>query len=267
MMNKPALKVLLLSMSLTVSCPSIGESIKACIGSGTEWAPYTFYLRENGTVNHSKLDGAAFKVMQKVFERIGWDYTVDFFPWKRVQAEIDKFSDNGLCELSWDASYKEERAGKFNYSVPLYRTHLGVFYSTDKFPDGPLLRKIEDINEYSLCTIIGYNYDDFKITAKTREVKTIEQALKMVNHGRCDFLPSSIEPIYGNVAIGAMTLPEKISSYGIPGYSKTFYAIAEKHSERAHKMINQINQALLWLQHFGDSEAIFKEYLPDGSGL
>ncbi len=75
-------------------------------------------------------------------EKLGLPYKIRYLPWARVQQELADYRQNRLCELTWDASYKPERAEYAFYSVPLYYTHLGFFYLKRRFPEAPDLQTV-----------------------------------------------------------------------------------------------------------------------------
>ena len=257
------------SPSKTVN--NLGKSpIKICIGDGNEWAPYTFWAREEGKIDKSHLIGAATKLIEQAISNIGLKYTYSYMPWKRVLYEVEHFGTFGNCEMSWDASFKPQRAKVFYYSAPIYRTHLGVFYSNRQLPEGPHLPTGDAINEYKLCGVQGYNYDRFPIKDKsTMDLSStdINLNIRRLSKGRCDLMPSSIEPIYGGKVIGAFYLSDDIESKRLPGMHKTFYAFISKTSPRAEQLAAEFNHAIVSLQEQGIAETFFRKYLPEGSGL
>ena len=264
-MNKTGLVFIVLLWMTPVHAKS---PVPICIGSGSEWAPYTHYTRVNGKIDKTKLTGAAFDLIHEAFGLMKMTYEVKIMSWKRVQKEVAEYGTHGRCEMSWDASYKPERAEKFYYTAPLYRTHLGVFYSRKRFQNGLYLQSLDDLNRYQLCGVLGYNYSKFKLkTNIDTGSKTVEKALQKVKRGRCELFLSSIEPVYGGVFIGAHVIPEGIESFPIPGLEKTFYAFVSKTSPRAEHLLTQLNQAIIILQGSGRAETIFKVYLPQGSGI
>lgn len=254
-------------VSFPVKGLTASGNVNICLGDGSEWAPFTYWERTNGAVNKDKLTGAATEVITEVLKKLNLTYSFTYMPWARVQAQMASYDGKQLCDMSWDASFKEARFEKYFYSPALYRTHLGVFYSTEKFKDSPPLRSVSDLSHFELCGIVGYNYDKFQLKKEITRVNTIDQVLKLVEGKRCDLFLSEIETLYGGNVVGAFSIPKAVSSMRIPGLYKTFYAIFSKKSPVVEKMIVPFNQHLIRLQAVGESEAIFKRYLPEGSGL
>ncbi len=244
--------------------------VPICIGEVNEWAPYTFWARKDGQIDKNQLIGAATQLIEAALDQIGLSYSYNYMPWKRVLHEIEHFGGRGVCELSWDASFKPTRAEVFFYLTPIYRTHLGVFYSTNRFPDGPDLPTAEEINNYQLCGVQGYNYNKFPIkdmSAFDLLSADVNVNMNKLSKRRCDLMPSSIEPIYGGQAIGAFKIPDDIRSARLPGLRKTFYPFVSKSSPRGEWLAARISHAIIKLQETGQAENFFKQFLPDGSGI
>ncbi len=247
---------------------AVEKNVQICIGDGSEWAPFTYWERTaEGEINKDKLIGSATELVIAALKELGYQHSIRYMPWARVQAVMADYSENPICDMSWDASFKEERFKKYYYSIPLYRTHLGVFYSKKKFNFGPPIHHLEDLKHFELCGVAGFNYDRFKLGDNIVRVNKVEQVLKLIDGQRCDLFPSEIETIYGGVSVGAFTLSQDIQSMRLPGLFKTFYAILSKQSPLVKELIVPFNQTLIRLQAIGETERIFKKYLPGGTGL
>jgi polar amino acid transport system substrate-binding protein len=254
--------------SASTSANTTKVDVKICLGDGSEWAPFTHWERNaDGSINRDKLTGAATEVILAVLTQLQLSYSIEYMPWARVQAEMATYDVAKKCDMTWDASFKEERFEKYYYSPPLYRTHLGVFYSNEKFNGSPPIRGLEDLEHFQLCGVTGFNYDKYNLKVAPDRVNTVEQALKLIEGKRCDLFPSEIETIYGGVAVGAFSFPSDVKSMRIPGLYKTFYAIFAKKSPTVDRILIPFNQTLIRLQAIGETERLFKRYLPEGSGL
>ncbi len=134
-MNRLCCSALTLSLS---SAALAGEApVQICLGEGNEWPPYTYWERQDGKIDQSRLTGAATTMVLDALQQLGLQHRIQYLPWARVQQELAEFASNNRCELTWDASYKPERAAYAHYSVPLYQTHLGLFYSARRFNQPP----------------------------------------------------------------------------------------------------------------------------------
>jgi polar amino acid transport system substrate-binding protein len=247
------------------------QTVKFCT-SHADWAPYSYSPRVNGKADKSRVIGITRDLLKEVFEIAGLKYSITQKPWKRCVREVHEFGTTKKSEAFFDGGFSEERVEKYYLSTPIYSTHPGVFYSTKTYPDGLPLKKPSDLNNFRLCGVLGWNYEYFyqnygvlRSKKIDQGAKTLEAALNKVAKGRCDVLENSIEPVYGGVAIGAITFPPSIKSTRIPGVDpRTFHVFIAKTSPRAYELLTKINQAILVLQHNGVSKSIFKKYLPDG---
>lgn len=240
------------------------EPVAICLGSSNPWPPYTYSKANVDSNSPEATTGAAFDLIQTALKMANFDYKIQFLPWSRVQAELAEFGNNKKCELTWDASYNPERAEKFFFSAPLYRTHLGVFYSKKKFTSPPTA---ESLNNHDVCGVIGFNYAPYGINRKMALVNSVQQALGMVAAEHCDLFPSEIEVVKASAAINVLTISDEVDSIPLPGLTKTFYAMVAKTSPRALELAVQLNQAIIALQASGEAEKMFHRYQAAGSGL
>jgi hypothetical protein len=81
--------------------------------------PFTYWDRKDGVPDTRRLTGSATTLVLDAQQQSELSYQVCYLPWARVQQELADYRQNGLCELTWDASYKPERAEYALYSVPL----------------------------------------------------------------------------------------------------------------------------------------------------
>jgi polar amino acid transport system substrate-binding protein len=247
------------------------QTVEIC-SDNSDWAPYSYYPRVNGKADKSRQIGITQDLLKEVFKIVGLKYSITPKPWKRCLREVHEFGRTKQFEAFIDGSFSEERVEKYHLSTTIYSTHPGVFYSTKTYPDGLPLKKPSDLNNFRICGVLGWNYEYFyqkygvlRSKKIDQGAKTLEAALNKVAKGRCDVLENSIEPVYGGVAIGAITFPPGIKSMRLPGVDPlTFHVFIAKTSPRAYELLTKINQALLVIQHNGVSKSIIKKYLPDG---
>ncbi|WP_163836106.1 substrate-binding periplasmic protein [Spartinivicinus ruber] len=191
-------------------------------------------------------------------KKSGFSYEIKYLAWSRVHYQISRFGKNNVCEMTWDASYKDERAKYSYYTVPLYRLNQGIFFSRNTYERIPHI-KIADLNKYSICGILGYNYANFNVL-KIRRVYKAKQVLNMLDKGRCDFFPSEIEPIMGRSLIENNFLPPSIGYIVFDKFYKTYYGIISKQSPRSLQLLVKINQELIRFREQGVAKKIFIKY-------
>lgn len=237
------------------------EPVKICLGDGNEWPPYTYWERHEGKVDHTRLSGSATTLVLTALQRLDLPYELHYLPWARVQQELADFARSGHCEVTWDASYTEERATFAHYSEPLYRTRLGLFYSTQRFAEAPAVTDATSLANYRVCGVIGYNYAPYGITQDVLRVKSVQQNLGLLQLQRCDFFPSEIEPLYGGLSLGAYQGDETLRHLELPA-SKAFYLLVSKGSPRGASLSQALDRELQTLRDSGEAEAIFRRFQP-----
>lgn len=211
-----------LAMLIPTSFARAAEKpVQICLGEGNEWAPFTYWERKDGVPDTSRLTGSATTLVLDAIKKNGLSYQIRYLPWARVQQELADYHQNGLCELTWDASYKPERAEFAFYSVPLYYTHLGFFYLKRRYPEAP---DLQTVNSSRVCGVIGYNYAPYGLAQEPRRVKQLQQALDMLGRDRCDFLPSEIEPLVGGLTLGIYQSEPGLLNLALPS-RKGFYLL------------------------------------------
>lgn len=243
-------------------CQAADATVQICLGDGNEWPPYTYWERVDGEVDRSRLTGSASTLVLTVLQRLGLPHRVRYMPWARVQQELADFADKGRCELTWDASYNEERAAYAHFSEPLYQAHLGLFYSQRRFITEPRAALVQ-LHNYRVCGVIGYNYEVYSIDWDIQRFPSLQQNLDMLARQRCDFFPSEIEPLYGGVALGAYRAGHELRHLRLPGH-KAFYLMLSRGSPRGEALIAAINRELQALEASGEAEAIRQRFLPPG---
>ncbi len=248
---------------------AIAEPVNIC-SDQEDWAPFTYFPRVNGVADKSRQIGITQDLLKEIFKIVGLKYSVTTRPWKRCIKEVDNFGRNQKFEMFIDGSFSMEKMEKYYLSTTIYSTHQALFYSKKKFPDGLPLKKLSDLNKFTFCGVLGYNYERYynygllKSTKIDQGAVNIPNALKKIDSGRCDVLGNSAEIVYGGVTIGAYTLPPSIKSMKLPDVEPTtFHIFIAKTSPRAHELLTKINQAILVIQHNGVSKKIFKKYLPE----
>lgn len=237
--------------------------VQICLGDSNEWPPFTYWQRTAGEVDRSRLTGSASTLVLTVLERMGLQYDVHYMPWARVQQELADFAEKGRCELTWDASYNAERAVYAHYSAPLYQTRLGLFYSTQRFAELPLPALLQNLQQYRLCGVIGYNYAPYGITGSIKRFPSIQQNLDMLQRQRCDFFPSEIEPLYGGLDLGIFQGHAQLQHMPLAA-SKEFFLLVSKGSARGASLISQFDQQLRQMQASGEVQQIFRRFQPSG---
>ncbi|ELI6431311.1 substrate-binding periplasmic protein [Aeromonas salmonicida] len=255
-MNRTIL--LLMGLGASSLAQAAEPQVQICLGEGNEWVPFTYWERKDGVRDTSRLTGSATTLVLESLKKLGISYQIRYLPWARVQQELADYRQNGLCELTWDASYKPDRAEYALYSVPLYYTHLGFFYLKRRFPEAP---DLQTVNRSRVCGVIGYNYAPYGLTREPHLVKQLQQALDMLGRDRCDFLPSEIEPLVSGIGLGIYRSESGLLNLSLPS-RKGFYLLVSKGSPRGFELVTRLNQVLISFQDSGYSDEVMRSFLP-----
>ena len=250
--------LLLLGWGLTGMVEAAQPEVQICLGEGNEWAPFTYWERKDGVPDTGRLTGSATTQVLEALKRLGLSYKIRYLPWARVQQELADYRQNRWCELTWDASYKPERAEYAFYSVPLYYTHLGFFYLKRRFPEAP---DLQTVNRSRVCGVLGYNYAPYGLAQEPRRLKQLQQALDMLGRDRCDFLPSEIEPLMSGIGLGIYQSESGLLHLALPS-RKGFYLLVSKGSPRSYELVTRLNQLLIEFQDSGYSDEVMRRFLP-----
>lgn len=240
------------------------QPVRICDDSG-EWPPYSFFPRTPGKTEHPVLTGAMIELVERIFALIKMDYQITAIPWKRCLHEVATFDRGQTYEIAIEGTVNEKRLEAYYLSTPVYTTTGAYWYSKQKFPDGPMIQSPADLQGYRLCGILGYNYTGYRLSpdmVKNRP-KTYQAAFTMVSLDRCDLFLSNIPTVVGKTKLGELIVPSDIDGKRVPDLpSGTFHIFIAKSSPRAHRLLAEINQAILTLNYRGVTDDIFRKSLP-----
>ena len=271
-MSKHMIVHSILFLALAMSFSNTQADIVHICDDTAEFAPYIYRSKISNQENNSSLTGATKELLDEIFNTIGIDYKLDLLPWKRCLIEVEKFGTNKYYEVFSNGSYSKERSDKYYTTSAIYRTHEGLWYSKVKFPHGIPIKTASDLNQFSLCGVLGYNYATLKKLGVTTEIstgaKSVKSALLKVAKNRCDIFIGGLEDTYGGSSVGIYDIPQSVISIPLPGVkSNSYHLFVSKSSPRAYELLTKLNQAILLLQHQGIANKIYEKYLPNGDGL
>jgi len=271
-MSKQMIVHYILFLVLTISLSNVQADIVHICDDAAEFAPYIYRSKATNQVNNSSLTGATKEFLDEIFKTIGIDYKLDLLPWKRCLAEVEKFGTHKNYEVFSNGSYSKERSEKYYITAAIYRTHEGLWYSHLKFPHGIPIKTASDLNRYSLCGVLGYNYESLAKLGVTTVIstgaKSVKAALMQVSKDRCDIFIGGLEDTYGGSTSGIYDIPQSVIGTPFPGIETiSYHLFVSKESPRAYELLTKLNQAILLLQHQGIAKKIYDRYLPNGNGL
>ncbi|WBA09721.1 substrate-binding periplasmic protein [Salinivibrio kushneri] len=230
------------------------DPLNVCVGDGSPWPPYTYWQGETRQQKADTLTGYATDLVLSALESNDITYQLVFMPWARVQHELAR--ESGRCDLTWDASYKPERAQYSRLTTPLYSISLGYLYIGDPAANVRPRLPVSD----SVCGVNGYNYAGFGDNPKPRfEANTLQQALRMLEAGRCRFLASEIQPVLGGIRLGLYQFSRDLAYISLPN-PKAFHAQISRYAPQANDLVAQIDEYLDSAAQRGELQALRAKY-------
>lgn len=234
------------------------------------WPPYLFL----GEQNREKIvQGAFIEVLDALSKETGYTFKVTLGPWKRCLQEVKDYGKNGKFEI-FNGSWSESRAKDYWMTSSIYFTTASYWYSTKKFPDGPIVKHASDLKKYRALGVHGYNYSDYNYTTKDefigiggidKSAKDLKTAFQMLKTGRGDIVLVNASVPLGFKYIGEDILSEEFAFKRLPGAKSGGFPIyIARESPRAFELLSKINQAVINLVERGVIDQIMKKYLSCG---
>ncbi|SMC78176.1 amino acid ABC transporter substrate-binding protein, PAAT family [Desulfocicer vacuolatum DSM 3385] len=234
------------------------------------WPPYLFLVEKNG----EKIpQGAFIDVLDALSRETGFTFKLTLCPWKRCLQEVKDYGKNGKFEI-FNGSWNESRAKDYWMTSPIYFTTASYWYSKKQFPDGPNIKKADDLKKYKVLGVHGYSYSDYHYCDKDefigiggidKSARDLKTAFEMLRAGRGDILLVNAAVPIGYKYTGEDILFEEVTFQRLPGAKSGGFPIyISKESPRALELLSKINQAVINLVERGVIEKIMKKYLPCG---
>lgn len=243
------------------------QPVQVCLASDSEWVPYTYFSRgATGQIEQNSVEGASVEFMKKVFAHAGLPYEIKYLPWIRVQASLRNSDSAVPCEVTWDVAKVEGREKWLYFSLPVYKTRAGLFFSRKNNPQPFSFSKVVQLLSYKICGISSYDYGILE-PAIDIKVNREQQALDLVKIGRCDFFYSSIEPIVEGGKIGIYQVASELDFTVLPLVDSRWYTVVSRASPRSDQLFNALNQSIRQLSDAGVVEEIYSKYISGGRGL
>ncbi len=214
--------------------------------------PYLMLNEENKPI------GIAVDMVNKIFSRKGIQVKHTILPWIRCLYELE----NGNVDIVPNASYKKKRTEFALYSLPLYATHLVLFYSKERFTTAPQLSTLDEMKKYTLGGVLGFNYSfyngDLKIDTAAHNRTLLMNKLK---HGRFDIAIAQREVILMMAKNGEIDItrlgyvPDPVKPI------KAYHVLVGKIHPQAQKLLAIVDEGIEAIEIDGTKAKIFQEYL------
>ncbi len=234
------------------------ENLGVCGDSG-EWPPYIYFEREDGRKTDRAV-GFSIDVISEVLDAAGVRYEISMRPWKRCLREVE---DGMKVQVALDATYSEERAGKYHYSRPYYAVAPYYFYSKKYHPDGLDIWGPGDLKRHRISGVSGYNYSDFHLSKDDIDyfVKHQEVLVRHVHNDRSDLFPDWLEVFAGFSVVGMDFLADKNLGYAqVPGLGPTRFHMLFSRNEEGERLRRIVDKGIGKLEASGRLQKLLDKH-------
>jgi polar amino acid transport system substrate-binding protein len=255
---------LLAGFCLTFVGPQVHaeESVTIC---GESWPPYLYKAGDKTGKSKNSIAGIHLRNFKSISEVTGLDFKFEILPWKRCLYDVEKFGRSTDPEIAIDASYNKERAEKYHFIGPLYAFGTAVFYSRQKFPEGPFSKRfdrqittIADMRDFEICGFLGWNYESYytkhgfpRSVQIMKSRSGMQSAFSMLSHERCEVLEVHPQIVIGAIATGKLEMPTNITCHKLEGDLQKFYLMVSRNSPRAKELVARMDKAIKDLKSEG----------------
>ncbi|MDB5851338.1 MAG: hypothetical protein JWP29_5090 [Rhodoferax sp.] len=184
-------------LSLTTACAWPAELCPKLVATGNpEYSPYLW----RDAADEAHLIGASASLMQLVSQEIGIPIEVRYAgSWARVQEEAKL----GRIDLIAGAFFTSDRLDYMDYVYPAFRETRSVVWTREGAP--LKYQQWNDLRGLNGVTVINNSFgEDFdryaKSSLKINTVPSLEQALKILQLGRADYLVYEEDPALAYIA-------------------------------------------------------------------
>jgi len=218
-----------------------------------EWPPYLF----TDIKAPDGVGGASVDLIREALAISGYKVKVERYPWVRAKRQVEK----GQNHIMNNASSNSKRMQAYHRTAPLYQISHAFFYLEERFPYGPPVSSVADIDALSIAGMNGYNYSIYEFdTNKIDKVDLVESLFKMLRAGRVDLIIGYPEVYNAMAQQGAINLTGMKSIPIIDSEPLIFYSWVSRNIKEPETLLRDINMGLMVLENNGRKKAIFAQY-------
>jgi polar amino acid transport system substrate-binding protein len=218
-----------------------------------EWPPY---LLADSTAPDG-VAGASVVLLRKVLESRGYSVKIDRFPWARALHLVA----TGSFHILNNASSNPERMRTYYRSNPIYQISHAFFYRKERFPNGLPITTQEDVDDFYVGGMRGYNFGLYKFDIdKIHQVDSVDALFGLIGADRVDFVIGYPEIYHSLEKQGKISLAG-IETVKIPDTSPLiFYVWVSRTIDNPEGLLEDINAGLQEFEANGNKRKIFTGY-------
>ncbi len=232
--------VFYLSVSQCFAAAGIQSPIRVC-DDIAEWPPF-IYKDRNSRSTKTIVKGLSVDVIKDILSTQELKMDLELLPWKRCLSELER---GHLYDMLLNASYSQERAEKYLFSIAYYTVTPHYFYSKKHYPNGLNILAKENLSQYRVGGMLGYNYSYWGLQeadVETSGIYSFEVLISRLHHGTIDLFVENYEVIAGFSKVGRPLLVDKNLHYErVPDMEPTpFYMMFSRtpRGEALRKLVN-----------------------------
>ena len=265
--------VVIFLLGFWASASNAADPIKVC---GAPWAPYLYDA--NGGEGPQKIVGVDLVVLEEITKRTGYEFSIEFLPWKRCLETVANFDRYGRFEIASDATRNKEREKTYYIVGPLYEASTSIYYSRTKYPTGPVspetgkvISTIDEMKDFKICGILGFNYEGYYTRHNMPRggiqldtgAKNYLSALSMVSAQRCDMMETQTNMITGAIVTGELEVPEDIACLSANEGTVGFNLLVSRTSPRGAEIAKKMNKILDEMRDSGELKRIVDTHIDE----
>ncbi|WP_171014091.1 transporter substrate-binding domain-containing protein [Chitinivorax sp. B] len=244
---------------------SAGTTLKICDDS-QEWPPFTYAVRDANGERTQQLAGYSIDVLHAILDKAKIRFEVKLLPWSRCLAEA-KLGRN--YQLLQNVSNSTERARDYWVTRPYYWLTSHYFYSLRRFPEGLKVDTLEQIRQFKVCGIRGYNYEHYGYPAGTmdQDAGNFQTVIKRLHLRSCDVFFEKIEVMEGFKAVGIDYFSDpELASAPVPGMEPTpFHFLISRGYPQGKALMNLLDDGIQNLEKSGRLQRLWRATFPNSS--
>jgi len=244
-------QLVLVVLSFLIAGPAAAGKI--VIGGTAYWNPYCYVKKDEPGV----LKGFSVDVVRLILTENGDDPVFMVLPWKRCLRMLE----SDQVDLVLDGSINSDRLRIFNFSNQMYKVDNVFFYSTTNLPQGPDIKSVNEVNNYSMGALAGFNlailpFDSSKVQSTALDYKAL---LGMLKHNRFDLAIGLRQILLSHAKMNNLNMAN-VDSVSIPGTSPLSFHVLAAKTPHGRNLIRKINSGLEKLKQDGRFSELMEKY-------
>ena len=237
-----------------------GTVLKSC-NDGGEWPPYFFYVRRNGEAT-DELVGYDIDLLNRIMADNDIGIDIGLISWSRCQRQTEEGRES---QITSSVAYSKERDQKYLLTDTYYTLSPHYFYHYANYPDGLRITRPEEVRNYRVCGLRGYNYTNFGIDVERMDngSNTFTQVIEKTRRRRCDIFVARYEIFSGFARTGTNYI--RVHNLGhapIPGApGDPFHMMISRNYEHGEELRRIVNAGLARMRASGEAERLLRRYI------